>query len=303
MSHFKTGVKSLRRSPFQALAAISVLAVTFFVATLLVLLAYSSNEVLHYFETRPQIIAFLNEDADMLAIRALQDNLTSDIRVSEISYVSREQALEIYKGATTDNPLLGELVNPSIFPASLEFSVTDLTFAEEMVAKVKAEKIVESVSFTANLGGESGLGEVINRLKTVTLYIRIGGVVAISLLGATSLLVLMVIIGMRTTVRKKEIESLSLIGAGSWFVRAPIITEAILYSFFGVIIGWTAALVLVMYATPNIILYFGQISVLPKDTLLFFGLFGIIFAGELLVGLIIATLGSFVAVSRSLGRK
>jgi cell division transport system permease protein len=303
MSHFRTGIKSLRRAPFQAIAAISVLAVTFFVSTLLVLLAYSSNKVLRHFETRPQIIAFLKDDVEADDVSTLQKKLEGDSRVSQVDYVSKESALEIYKGATVDNPLLGELVSPSIFPASLEFSVSDLSFAEELVSEVKDEEVVESVAFTANLGGESALGDVISRLKTITLYIRVGGLVAMALLAATSLLVLMVIVGMRITVQRREVESLSLLGAGRWFIRAPIMIEAIMYSFMGVIIGWTAALVLVMYATPGVISYFGQIPVLPRDTFFFFGLFGIIFAGELLMGVIIATFGSYIAISRSLGRK
>jgi len=303
MSHFSTGFKSLRRAPFQALAAISVLAITFFVSTLLVLLGYSSNKILQYFETRPQIIAFLKDDAETGEMRALQSRLEGDLRVSQVNYVSKEDALEIYKGATTDNPLLGELVSPSIFPASLEFSASDLSYAEALVGEVKSEKVVESVAFTASLGGESTLGDVIARLKTITLYIRVGGVIAMSLLAATSLVVLMVIIGMRITVQRKEVESLSLLGAGSWFIRAPIMIEAFMYSFMGVIIGWTAALVLVMYSTPGVISYFGQIPVLPRDTLFFFGLFGAIFGGELLIGMIIATFGSYIAISRSLGRK
>lgn len=298
--HIRTSFDYIRRAPFQALAAISVLALTFFVTTLLVVLLYSSHQVIRFFETRPQVIAFLKEDATQGEIDALRNKLANDSRINSMSYVSKEQALEIYKEATADNPLLGELVSPSIFPASIEFSVRDLNFTEEIIDEVKGESVVESVDFTANLGSEAALGDVIQRLKNVTYYLRIGGVSFVLVLSLTSLLVLMVVIGMRISMKKTEIESLSLIGATNWFIRMPIVFEAINYAIIGVFAGWLAASVLLMYATPSVLYYFKDIPVLPRETADFFALLGVIFAAEILAGLFIAFLGSMIAVSRSL---
>src|SRR3989344_372970 len=121
-THFKTAWDHIRRAPFQALAAIFVLTLTFFVVTILSVLVYSSSQILKYFETRPQVIAFIKEDAQIEQVKVLQNKLQNDPRISQVKYVSKEEALEIYKKATADNPLLTELVSPSIFPASMEFS-------------------------------------------------------------------------------------------------------------------------------------------------------------------------------------
>ncbi|MGB6882389.1 MAG: permease-like cell division protein FtsX, partial [Microgenomates group bacterium] len=166
--HFKTALDYIRRSPFQALAAIFVLALTFFVGTLMVVLVYSSGKVLNYFETRPQVIAFLEDEITAEEIAGLQNKLISDSRVKDVRYVSKEEALSIYKEATAENPLLSELVSPTIFPASLEFSLIDLNFAEEVIDEVKEEDIVDQVGFTASLGGEATLGDVVGRLRTIT---------------------------------------------------------------------------------------------------------------------------------------
>ena len=72
--HIKTAWDHIRRSPFQALAAVIVLSVTFFVVTLLSILVYSSSSILKYFETRPQVIAFLKDDAQIEDISKLQNN-------------------------------------------------------------------------------------------------------------------------------------------------------------------------------------------------------------------------------------
>ncbi len=298
--HIKTAIDAIKRSPFQAISAIFVLALTFFVATTVTILVYSSNKSLSYFETRPQIIAFLKNDSTIETVSVLQNKLSLDTRLKDIKYVAKEEALEIYKKATEDNPLLAELVSPSIFPASLEFSVTDLKLAEDVINEVKNEAIVEQVGFTANIGGEKSLGDVVGRLKAVSYYVRVGGIVFVGALALTSFLVLLVIISMRMTSRKGEIEILSLIGATPSFVRSPIIIEGLIYSLVGVLMGWTMSFILWLYVSPSILSYFGQIPVLPKDPIQFFILFAMILGVEILVGMTIALTGSLVAVKRSL---
>lgn len=298
--HTKTAIDAIKRSPFQAISAIFVLALTFFVATMVAVLVYASDKALIYFETRPQIISFLKENTTNESVSSLQNKLDNDIRIKDLKYVTKEEALEIYKKATSDNPLLAELVSPSIFPASLEFSVTDLKLAETIISEVKNEAIVEQVGFTANIGGEKSLSDVVSRLKSASFYLRLGGIVFVSVLAATSFLVLLVIVSMRMTTRKGEVEILSLIGATPSFVRSPIILEALIYSLVGVLTGWMFAIIFWLYASPSIISYFGQIPVIPKDPLSFFILFAIILAVELFAGTVISLTGSLLAVGRSL---
>ncbi len=296
--HVKTALGYLRRSPFQAAAAIFVLSLTFFVATLVSVLVYSSTKLITYFETRPQVIAFLKDGASQNDIAALQHKLESDSRIKEVKYVSKEEALSIYKKATSDNPLLGELVSPSIFPSSLEFSVADLSFAQNIIDEVKTEKIVDSVGFTASLGGESSLKDVVGRLRTITSYVRVGGAVFVGLLALTSFIVLLIIISMRIATRRQEVEILDLIGATQGFIRSPIIIEGLLYAVLGVFLGWMIAFISILYLAPSAVTYFGEIPVLPREALGLLELFGVILGIELIAGLILALSGSLLAVSR-----
>lgn len=296
--HLKTALGYIRRSPFQALAATFVLTLTFFVATLVSVLGYSSSKLLTYFETRPQVIAFLKDSAKTDEIASLQHKLEGDSRVREVKYVSKEEALSIYKHATSDNPLLGQLVSPSIFPASLEFSVKDLSFAQNIIDQVKEESIVDSVGFTAALGGESSLKDVVSRLRTVTNYVRVGGGLFVGMLTLTSFVVLLIIISMRMATRREEVEILDLIGATPGFIRSPIVIEALFYALLGALLGWLVAFIGVLYLSPSIVSYFGEIPILPRDTLNLFGIFGIILGVELVAGSFLALAGSLFAVAR-----
>lgn len=296
----KTAFDSIKRTPFQAISAIFVLVITFFVATMVSVLVYASNQTLNYFETRPQIIAFLKNDTSDSARVELQDKLSRDSRIKELKFVSKEEALGIYSKATSDNPLLAELVSPSIFPASLEFSVIDLQLAENVISEIKKEAIVDQVGFTANIGGEKTLTDAVNRLKMISTYLRLGGLTFVLVLALTSLVVLLIIISMRMNTRKNEVEILTLIGASPSFVRSPIVIEAIIYSLVGVFIGWFIALVFWLYSSPSIISYLSEIPVLPKDPLNFFVLFFAILGIELVFGILIALAGSLISVSRFL---
>ena len=295
---FTTAWKHLRRAPFQAMAAIFVLTITFFVTTVLALMVYSTSQVINYFETRPEVIAFLKDESTSEQVASLQAKLEQDQRINEVNYVSKEEALEIYKEATANNPMLSELVSPSIFPASLEFSLSELTHAEEVIEGIKNEEIVDEVGFTASLGGEDTLSDVVGKLKRITWYLRLGGGSFVLFLLGTSFIVLLVIMGMRMNVRKGEIEILDLIGAKPSFIRGPILAEAVIYAIFGVLFGWVAALILILYTTPSLLSYFGDIPFLPKDTFELLKILLIILGGEILIGLFISVIGSMVAVSR-----
>jgi cell division transport system permease protein len=296
--HLKTALGYMRRAPFQAAAAIFVLSLTFFVATLVSVLVYSSSQLITYFETRPQVIAFLKDGTTDIQVADLQHKLSEDPKIKDVKYVSKEEALSIYKKATSDNPMLGQLVSPSIFPASLEFSVTELSYAQDIIAQVKSEAVVDSVGFTAAIGGETSLNDVVSRLRTITTYVRLGGGIFTGVLALTSFVVLLIIITMRMSTRREEIEILNLIGATKSFIRSPIMLEAVIYAAIGVFMGWILSFIAILYSAPTIVSYFGEIPILPKDILGLLTIFGVIFGVELFGGLILAIAGSLLAISR-----
>lgn len=298
--HFQTVWRHIRRVPYQALAAITIMVITFFVATFLAILGYASSRTISYFETRPQIIAFLKDEAAPEDISALQRKLEGDTRAKGIRYVSKEQALDIYKEATADNPVLSEFVSPRVFPSSLEFSVTDLSFAQDLIEEIKKDDIVSKAVFTASLGDGQEVNRVIENLKKVTQYIRIGGGAILVFLLFSSLLTLLVIIGMRISTRKDEIEILRLLGATSGFIRMPFVIEGVVYTTAGAFFGWLSGSLLVLYASPSLATYFGEIQVLPRETDQLLILLAGILGGELIFAFFLGLAGSMVALGRYL---
>jgi len=285
--HLKTTWTHIRRSPYQALAAIGIMTLTFFLSTLIILVAAGSQALLHYFETRPQVTAFFKDEVKMDEVEKLKEKLNQTGKIKSLKYVSKEEALEIYKEQNKSDPLLLEMVTANILPASLEVSTTDITYLGEIAQILRQEPGVEEVVFQE---------DVIKTLKNWTDTIRKIGLALIGFLGVVSFLVVLVIIGMKVALRKKEVEILQLIGATNWFIRAPFVFEGIFYGLVGAVLGWGAGILLLMYSTPFLVEFLAGIPILPVPLVFILAILG----GEVLVGIIIGTLGSLLAVKRYL---
>src|SRR3989344_6582519 len=126
-----TALKNIRRTPFQALAAVFVVSITLFVVGIFTLVTLASYSILLNFETKPQIIAYLKDGHTTDQVAGLISNLTSTQGVKNAIYISKQDALEIYKKSVGNDPvLLGTvtdwgIVTADILPASIEITASD----------------------------------------------------------------------------------------------------------------------------------------------------------------------------------
>ena len=125
----KTALKNIRRTPYQALAAVLVLSFNLFIVAVFLLVTLASQVILTHFETRPQVIAYLQDNASESDINQTIANIMATGQATNIKYISKDEALKIYKQSVGNDPLLvgtitdlGE-VTAQILPASLEVSV------------------------------------------------------------------------------------------------------------------------------------------------------------------------------------
>jgi len=285
--HLKTTWTHIRRAPYQALAATLIMVLTFFVATIFVLTAAGSQAILNWFETRPQVTAFFEDKVTMEQVDILRAKLAQTGKIKEAKYVSKEEALAIYREQNKNDPLLLEMVTANILPASLEVSTTNISYLGEIAQILRQESGVEEVIFQE---------DVVRSLHEWTNVLRKVGVGLIATLGGVSLLIILVIIGMKVALRREEIEILQLLGGTNWYIRAPFIFEGIFYGVVGAILAWGISYLLLLYSTPFLVGFLAGIPILPVPFLFMLALLG----AEILVGALIGTLGSLIAVRRYL---
>ena len=273
----------VRRSPFQGLAGIMITTLILLVISVFTLISFGSIQILKYFESAPQVIAFFKpgEDLSDIQIANIRAQLEASGRLNQFRYVSTREAEAIYKEKNKDNPLLLELVDYNILPASIEISgktLDDLPILRNMLTTQEGvEDIVQSLS------------NWINSIKGI-------GAGVIGYLTIESILVILVIIGLQIASRREEIEIMRLLGATSWFIRLPYILTGIAYGLIGSFIAWGLSYLLLLYSTPFLAAWLQDIPLLPVPVLFMLAVLG----GELVFGALIGSLGGFLATRRFL---
>lgn len=287
MKAFKTSWKHVRRSPYQALAAIFIMIQTFFVISVFSFIIFGSSKIITYFEATPQVNAFFTDDAKQSDIDALINGLKQSGQVSDVKFVSKAEAYAKYKALNKDDPLLLDLVSQDILPSSIEVHTNQLSDLSTIADTLKKSPIVSQLQFPK---------DVVEKVIAWSSAIRKIGIGVITVLGLDSMFLMIIIIGIKISQKREEIEIMKLLSATNWYIRWPFIWEGIFYGVVGALIGWTLSLGLLYYAAPTLQSFFGSIPALTFSPVFLFGLLAV----EILIAFIIGILSSFLAVLRYL---
>lgn len=287
MKSIEYAKRNIRRTPFQAIAACMVMFLTFFALLSFILVAAGSQTALRYFESKPQVIAFFKEGTTNQDVEAIENALSYEPRVTKTKFVSKEEALMIYRERNKNDPALLELVTANILPASLEISTQTPQDLSPIAEILKREPAISEVIVPE---------DVVETLTSITSIIRIVGGTVVGFLMIFATLIVLMIIGFKLRLRRDEIEIMKLVGASSSFIRNPFILEGIFYGVAGATVAWVSVYLLLWYLTPFLQGYLGEVQLLPVDPLLMI----ILLLISLLVATIVGSLGSFGAVRRYL---
>lgn len=285
--YLKTVVKYVRRSPYQAIAAVLIMTLTFFIISVFSLLTIFSVRMIDYFESRPQLTIFFSDQATRDDINELQEKLTATGKTTSIHYISKEDALKIYREQNKNDPILLDLVTEDVLPASLEIQAKKAEYLADLAKIVKNSPLVSEVVFQK---------DIIDTLISWTSAFRKVGMGMIAVLLVVSIFVMITIIGIKITIRRQEIEIMRLIGATNWFIRLPFLLEGMLYGVVGALVGWGISYLLLLYVTPSIELYFKGIPIFPISIIVILE----ILALEVATAIFLGAFASFLAVLRYL---
>lgn len=262
---------------------------TLLVISVFTLISFGSVQILKYLESAPQVIAFFKpgEDLSDIAIANIRAQLESSGRLNQFRYVSTREAEAIYKEKNKDNPLLLELVDYNILPASIEISGKTLEDLPVLKNLLTAQAGVEDIVYYEDI--IQSLSNWITSIKSI-------GAGVIGYLTLESILIILVITGLQIASRREEIDILRLLGATAWFIRLPYILTAVAYGLIGSFLAWGFSYLLLLYSTPLLARWLEDIPLLPVPVWFMLAVLG----GELLFGAAIGALGGFLATRRFL---
>ncbi len=287
MKFIGTAWRNIRRSPYQAVAAIFVMMLTFLAFSVFALIIFASSGIVNYFESKPQVTAFFSDGAKQKDIEDLGKTFKESDLVSGVKFVSKDEALKIYKEQNKNDPLLLDLVTAEILPASLEISTHKIEDLSLISDTLKKSTIVQEVVFQK---------DVVSTLTSWTSALRKIGFSVVVILALVSTFIMVTIIGIKISQKRADIETMRLIGAGSWYIRWPFIIEGVFYGLFGAFIGWLVSVGTLLYVTPYLSSFLRGIPIFPISPVFLLELLGL----EVLVAIILGAFSSYLAVLRYL---
>lgn len=225
-----------------SLASMATMAACIFMFGIFFCLVQNVNYIVKIAESGVAVTAFFDEGMTEMEIQEIGEKISTRKEVTEIVYVSAEQAWDEYKEIYfAENPQLAEGFaddNPLANSAHYEIYVSDVELQDELVTYLESMK------------GEGGIRkinqseDIANILSNFNVLVGYASVAIIGLLLAVSVFLISNTITIGINSRKEEIGIMKLIGATNTFTRTPFLIE-------GIVIGLVGALV------PLVVLFFG----------------------------------------------
>ena len=224
----------LQKEKLMSVSNFLLMGITFLLLGLFIDVVVISQTALRYLEDQAQITIFFKDDFGEDKILPLKANIEKDTRVASVTYVSKEEALRIFKEINKNEPVLLESISASILPASLEVKAKNIGNLEKLTNEYKSTEGVEEVRFYK---------DVVSRFASTSRAVYIVGFVLVVSFFLISYSV--IISALRTSInaRGKELEIMKLVGASDSYVRDPFMYEGV---FFSMVSAAAASIVIIL---------------------------------------------------------
>ncbi len=257
-------ITSIRRTPYQSLASFLILFFTLFLSLFFFNLTSFFNGILSYVETRPQVTVYFQNQTKESDIFKLRDSVVSSGKTQSVKYISKEDALKIYRDLNKNNPLLLEMVTADILPASLEIYASKPEYLAQIAEYLKKQPGVDEVIFQK---------DIVNKLISLTTGLRRVSLFVLLFLLLIAFIVLMTTTAFKIALKKEEIELLHLLGASNMYIRKPFLYEGMLFGLASGTLAFAIFYLIFLYFFPFLSSYFTGIPSLSFYWLGNFGLY------------------------------
>lgn len=260
------GFKNLWRHKLYTLASVATMAACIFMFGIFFCLVQNVNHVVKIAESGVAITVFFEEELTENEIIQIGEKIATRTEVSEMVYVSAEEAWEEYKETYfAQNPELAEGFaddNPLANSAHYEIYMTDIELQDDLVTYVESITGVRQINQSEDIA---------NILSDFNVLIGYASIAIIGLLLAVSIFLINNTITIGINSRKEEIGIMKLIGATNLFVRTPFLIEGIVIGLVGGVIPMLALFFgyrkLVAYVMSEFHLLTDVLQFLPVESL------------------------------------
>ena len=230
--------RHFRRNWSTALGAVVTIFLSLFVIGLFVIGSVLLNRLAGDVENQVTIQAFLSDGADKSAVNAFQQKISGWDFVDDVTYKSKEEALESYREKMSDknaNDVVAALDGTNPLPASLVITLSDPKQVENVASMIIEDSDFKSISDDAENPTRSVQygRDTVKKLLSVTYVLRFGTIVLVGLLAFIAFVFINNTIRLAISARRREIAIMRLVGASNGFIRGPFLAEGMLEALLG----------------------------------------------------------------------
>ncbi|MDP2587493.1 MAG: permease-like cell division protein FtsX [bacterium] len=292
----RSGLQNYWRNIGLSVATTFVTTLTLVAASLILLLNILTGVALQSVESKVDISVYFDPLASDEQVAGAQAEIRNIEGVSGVSIVSREEALERFRQAHVDNPLinasLGELDDNPLQTTLVIHADNPQAYAtinDQLIGMVDGQ-VIDRVNYDDNR-------DSIERLSRLSIWAKTGGAAVGAILAGIAVLVVFNTVRLTIHSRREEVAIMKLVGATNGFVRGPFLIEGFLYGFAASLITIAIIQPLLLWIAPKVESFFGtssQVFSFIQENL------ALVIAGEILVGVVLGVLSSYLAVHRYL---
>lgn len=297
---FREVGQHFRRNWTTVLGAVVTIFLSLFIIGVFVLGSALINNMIGTVENEVTIQAFLSDDATDDQISAYADKVRGWDNVESVEIRTKEEALEQYQTQMSNrnaSDAITALDGENPLPASLVIKLDDPQQVEATATKIVGDsQFAQICDSKDNPSSDVNYGrETVEKLFSLTSYIRIAAVVLVALLTFVAFVFINNTIRLAISARRREIGIMRLVGASNGFIRGPFILEGTLEAILGALLAIGVLIAGVNAVLPKLSNSMQFLSfAIPTQTM-------VATAGALLaLGVVIGLFGSAIAMRRYL---
>ncbi|MCM1262332.1 MAG: permease-like cell division protein FtsX [Butyrivibrio sp.] len=286
----RQGFRNIFRNKSFTLASIATIGSCLFLFGLFYSIIVNFQNIVKNAEQQVYVTVFFDEGTDDLRKQEIGELITRRTEVSEVHYVSADEAWETFKNDWLKEYSDGFTENPLANSDNYRVNLSDVSMQSALVTYLL------SIDGVRKVNRFEMLSTTLTGINALIAYISVG-IIAILLAVAIFLIRNTVTIGI--SVRKEEINIMKYIGATDFFVRSPFVIEGMLIG----LIGAAIPLALIYFLYNKIMEYIMSRFAMLDSLLSFLSVgevFRILMPVSLVIGIGIGFFGSFVTVKKHL---
>ncbi len=292
---FKQSLQGFTRNLSTTLGSIITIFLSLFIIGVFLVGALVVDNIVKSVESEVSITAYISDDAKDADIKTMMSDIEGFNGVAKVTFTTKDEALENFKNMSSNSDIVNELGgNP--LPASINVELSDPQMVQTVADQIEASDVFKRIADEDNPADSLKYGQrTVERLFSVTNYVRLIGIALIVLLVFISLVFINNTIRLAIMARRKEIAIMRLVGASNGFIRGPFLMEGALHAVIGAALAAGCLELLRRFALPRLQ---ESLAFLPIDVNVTTFLW--IYLILLVAGLIIGLIGSAFAMRRYL---